>query len=440
MAQDSPVLVLCNGAALPKGRRSKSSRKEILEYRIGAQGQNLKISLPNFVRNVYHLEDRVLDLLEIASYVFGADRLEVRGHKDDLEYHAWPRSFHLIIKVRDYEFWNSPEVQRKLTKALVFMSGDSSYEFTFQPGHSTTATGLFDQKEFRLQTQRETRITLFSGGLDSLTGTLESLGTCGEDICLVSHQSQPGTIRTQTKLITKLSEDYPNRLSHYKFLCTLKGTRAEEETQRTRAFLYTSIAVALAQTLNQSNIFVYENGMTAVNWPKRQDQLNARASRTTHPQTIALLSDFFSTFCERPFSIETPYLWKTKTDVLETLASLNGQDLITSTVSCSKTFQKLGRDSTQCGECSQCVDRRFAAYAADLDDIDNAGIYANDFVSDRIEDGQAKTTVLDFVRQAKNFAQWSLDHFYTSSINELAEITDFLPGVDEPTATDGMCQ
>jgi hypothetical protein len=66
--------------------------------------RNIQLSLPDFVRDVYHLPDRLLDLLEIAAYVFSADRLIRRGERDDVEYHAWARSFEFRIRVRDHAF------------------------------------------------------------------------------------------------------------------------------------------------------------------------------------------------------------------------------------------------------------------------------------------------------------------------------------------------
>ena len=95
-------------------------------------------------------------------------------------------------------------------------------------------------------------------------------------------------------------------------------------------------------------------------------------------------------------------------------------------MSCSKTFQNLGQ-ATHCGGCSQCVDRRFAAYAAKADDIDGSGIYANDIISTAISDREMKTTVLDYVRQARNFSRWNDDHFFVELATELADVVDYLP-------------
>ena len=426
MGSDSPVLVLCNGASSPDENFSEK-KGIVLDYLDGEDVlANMKLGLPNFVRDVYHLPDRTLDLLELAAHVYCADRMSSRGSKGAVEYHAWARSFHFAVKVRDYAFWKRSDVSACLSRALQFMTGDREYRFSFQPGHSTQRTGLFDDKQFRIENSQALNVALFSGGIDSLAGVLNHLETTNEQVCLVSHQSQPGTVRTQRKLVDALKDHYRERVFHYEFECHLKGIRAVEETQRSRAFLYTSIAFAIAQAFGQDGFSVYENGITSINFPRRADLSGARASRTTHPRTMFHLKQLFSLLDEREMHINLPFLWKTKTDVLALIRDGPHPELIPSSVSCSKTFQNLGL-ATHCGGCSQCVDRRFAAYASKADDIDDSGIYANDIISTTISDREVKTTVVDYVRQAKDFSTWNEDHFFIELAAELPDVVEYLP-------------
>ena len=429
MKNASPRIVLCNGANLPK--QWSQFEPLVLEYQESAgSSPNVKLALPDFVRGVFHLPNRILDLLEIAAYVFCADRRISRGDKAGMEYHGWSRLFHFVVKVRDFDFWSTPTIKEKLKNALVFMSGDRAYHFTFQPGHSTPPAGLFDTETFEMGPHQNTRVILFSGGLDSLAGTVECLENSSDRLCLISHRSARRTSKTQDQLIKALRERYPNRIEHYKFDCSLRGIRAEEETQRIRAFLYTSIAYALSYALSQQKIFIYENGVTSINFPTRQDQMNARASRTTHPKTIALLENLFSEINQSKIKIAAPFLWKTKTDIFHILDEVGRKDLITSTVSCSQTFQYLDQ-ATHCGGCSQCIDRRFAAYGSELDDMDEGGIYALDFIEDEIEKDEVRTTLIDYFRQAKNFAEWDFETFSRKMFNELSNLVDYIPGLSE---------
>ena len=162
MKDASPRIVLCNGADPPQQRAQDDNL--VLEYReFSNNSPNVKLGLPSFVHYVSHFPDRILDLLEIAAYVFCADRLASRGNKANVESHGWARSFYFLIKVRDFDFWDRTEVKEKLKETLVFMSGDQVYHFSFQPGHSTTPTNLFDQETFRIEPQRNTKVISFFG-------------------------------------------------------------------------------------------------------------------------------------------------------------------------------------------------------------------------------------------------------------------------------------
>lgn len=430
MKENLPRIILCNGAELP--RQLERTNYLTLEYQNKTdKTQNIKLALPDFVRNVYFLPDRILDLLEIASYVYCSDRLNYRGKKDALEPHSWARTFHFEIKVRDYKFWENPEVKERLKDALVFMSGDKAYNFSFQPDHMTDPTGIFDNEEFQIESNEYTQVILFSGGLDSLSGIVECLENTSDQLCLISHRSGPGRMtRTRKQLIHELNQRYPNRIVYYEFSCSLSGIRAKEETQRTRTFLFTSIAYAMSHALSLPGFSIYENGITSLNFPTQQNQMNSRASRTTHPKTVALLQNFYNTFTEqdkRKLVIHTPFMEKTKSDILRIFTETNNQDLISSSVSCSKTFYS--NDSpTHCGSCSQCIDRRFATYASETDDFDESGIYAFDFIKETIDDEEDMTMLIDYFRRSKNFSEWDYPTFSNKMFNQLVNILDYVEG------------
>lgn len=429
MSADASVMVLCNGAATPQNGSMKYRKTIDLNYmQQGDTPANVRIGLPAFVRSVHHLPNRVLDLLELAAYVYCADRMVSRGRSRAVEFHSWGRSFHFVIKVRDYDFWSRNDVSECLSVLLKFMTGDHQYRFSFQPGHSTPKSGLFDDEQSLLEESSDVSVMLFSGGLDSLAGVVHRLAVTDEKLCLVSHQTQTGTVHTQNRLVEALQIRYPSRIHHYRFRSNLtRFVRRVEETQRSRALLYTSIAYAISQVYGSDRFLVYENGVTSINFARRQNLSNARASRTTHPQAINRLECLFSLIREQPIQIEVPFLWKTKTDVMELLKKSAHSNLITSSVSCSKTYKNLG-PATHCGGCSQCIDRRFAAYGARIDDVDEAGIYSTDVITCEISDGEVRTTAVDYVRQAKEFSEWNVDHFFAELTSELSDLIDYLPG------------
>jgi 7-cyano-7-deazaguanine synthase in queuosine biosynthesis len=423
--------LVCNGATFTLA--SEDEKEVQLDYR-GGHNPNLRIELPRFVDQLAHVPARLLDLLELAAYVYCADRRIGRGAKDSVEYQRWSRRFRFHVRVRDFAFWSQQTVRDKLKATLTFLSGDQECSFEFQAGHDTPPTSLFDVAGVTLNDLRHTRIVLFSGGLDSLSGAYEILQSTADNLCLVSHRSsQPQVGQTQDRLVAALRSRFPRRVEHYKFHCNLTGPRAAEETQRTRMFLYSAIAVAIAATGGAKQISIFENGITSLNFARRQDLMNARATRTTHPKTISLLQELFQTIVSADFKIATPFFWDTKADVVARLANSNGRDLIPSAVSCSRTFLPIG-SASHCGECSQCVDRRFASYAAGLEEIDDSVPYARNFIAQSMSHGEARTTVVDYVRQANNFSTWNADHFVTELFSPLAEAVEYLEIASEEEA------
>ena len=416
------ALVLCNGASGPEDGRAPL----VLHYLPDQPGRRISIALPSFVDDLLHIPSRTLDLLEIAAYVFAADRLLSRGRSDALEYHSWSRSIDFCVRVRDFTFWNSEQVKNVLSEALQFMTGDASIRFDFEPGHCTPPANLFDEHGVTLEgIHEQPTITLFSGGIDSLAGALQCLDESDSKVLLVSHQSSASTTRTQRAIVAALNRRFTNRAVHYRFRCTLRGRRAVEETQRTRSLLYTTIGYAIASACKSDHILVYENGVTSINFHRREDLANARASRTTHPRTIRLLSRLFTLVGEAEFKIHLPYLSCTKREVIERLCE-RGADLLASTVSCTRTFKSLGQ-ATHCGYCFQCIDRRIAAYAAGVQGHDHGGLYADDIVSSSIRDRAARTAAVDYVRQAKRCAEWSLAGFENEYWSDLADLLDCAP-------------
>ena len=431
MSVRAPVMVLCNGASIPYSEAEENQNKISLNYlQQDNTPANVRIGLPSFVRSVHHLPDRVLDLIELSAYVYCADRMVRRGLARAVEFQAWARDFKFIVKIRDYDFWIREDVSEVLSVLLRFMTGDQKFEFTFQPGHSTPRASLFDDDQSLLEETSGMSVVLFSGGLDSLAGAIQRLANSEDKLCLVSHQPQTGTQRTQNQLVAGLKNRYPGRIHHYRFNSNLTSIiRRVEETQRSRAFLYSSIAFAISHAFGLDRFFVYENGITSINFPRRQNLSNARATRTTHPQAIHRLQHLFSLIRERPVQIETPFLWKTKTDVMEILKNSTHANLISSSVSCSKTYKNIG-PATHCGGCSQCIDRRFAAYGALADSIDDTGVYSTDIVTKTISDSEARTTAMDYVRQAQKFGTRNVDSFFYEQASELSDLVDFLPGSD----------
>jgi hypothetical protein len=436
-------IILCSDATLPKAL-SKVENSSILRlsYDPNSQSNNVNIGLPHFTEKLsVHIPNRIKDLLEIAGYIYAADRSVSRGAIDSLEYHSWSRNLHFVFKVRDLKFWQLKSTANFLSEALLYVSGDNNISYTFLGGaRDIGQLNLFDAEGINPEKNGKDSIALFSGGLDSLAGVLNILETTKNNVILVSHRANHGTTKTQEGIHKKLQSDYPNRIKYFPFHCTLKGIRAPEETQRTRIFLYTAIAFSLAIIFKEKEVNVFENGITSINFSKRADLINARASRTTHPKTLHHMREFFSHVADEKFEITHPFLFNTKTDIFQLIHKFNRHNYINSTVTCTKTFQRFDNNSsaTHCGGCSQCIDRRFAAFASHLEQYD--AIYNFEISRDSFLLDDAKTHLCDYIKLASNFSNDSIDSFYHDKLEVLSELVDYINGVDELQKVDKIFQ
>jgi hypothetical protein len=125
-------LVLCGGVEGPKvlGRTT-------VQLDLHGPLANVKLSISDIARKLLvNIPDRLVDLLEIATYVYAADGAISRGGKTDSEMGArWRRTLRFKIPVREPTLWGSEPVSAALIETLSFLS-DEQYAFDFEPFHS----------------------------------------------------------------------------------------------------------------------------------------------------------------------------------------------------------------------------------------------------------------------------------------------------------------
>jgi 7-cyano-7-deazaguanine synthase in queuosine biosynthesis len=111
----------------------------------------------------------------------------------------------------------------------------------------------------------------------------------------------------------------------------------KETTYRSRSFLFAVLGVIVAQSFGRDRVSFYENGVVSLNLQPVANVVGTRATRTTHPQTLDLMTQFFERVSKRTAKIDNPYFWRTKTDVVQTIARLGLADQIRVTNSCADT-------------------------------------------------------------------------------------------------------
>ena len=110
----------------------------------------------------------------------------------------------------------------------------------------------------------------------------------------------------------------------------------------------------------------------------------------------------FGQIFEAPIRIDNPFFWRTKTDVVTTIARLGMADQIAHTRSCADVHNQT-KQFAHCGRCSQCIDRRFAVLAAKLEQYDPEEAYRVDLIAGRRSSVRDKEIALSYVRMALGF-------------------------------------
>ena len=345
--------------AAPKG-------DQILRLNLGGDDPNVDLEIIDISRRLSSdVADVLTDLVEIASYVYCADQATTRGGEGVLDFgHRWRRNLTFHIPVRLPSMWSSKSTLDALQKTLSLLS-DDSYGFHFS--QRTNAVAMQQYLKFEgtaPATQELDEVLLFSGGVDSLGGAVQEAVIDKHRVALVSHRSNSKIYSRQKNLMEGLrARCAQNPPLHVPVWVHQRGAGGHEHTQRTRTFLYASLAVAVARVFGLARIRFYENGVVGLNLPISEQALGSRATRTTHPQVLSGFADLFSLLAQQRFDVENPFLWLTKTEVFDLIGNAGCGQLIQDSVSCMHTREQTV-NQPHCGRCSQCISRRFASLAS----------------------------------------------------------------------------
>ena len=101
--------------------------------------------------------------------------------------------------------------------------------------------------------------------------------------------------------------------------------------------------------------------------------------------------------------------------------------LIASTISCSHVYQ-MSKEQPHCGECSQCIDRRFGVLGAGLETEDPEGQYRLKLLVDEWKAGEPRTLAESYIRFAVDARNASDEAFYARFAGEISRAVQSLPG------------
>ncbi len=419
------MLFACNEAA----SSHPGTVAGVAKLRTVGHGKNVRVELNDIGRQFNQdIAPALIDLVEIASFVYVADQMNRRG-ADDVETMGanWRRWMRFEIPVRVPALWNSAPVGDALMELLSFLSEDE-YEFTFSQYKSPPALDSYLSFGKLTQQTPPESVVLFSGGLDSLGGVVEEVVRDKRSALLVTHASA-GTMRERHHTLTSMIMNASSGpRPHFITVRASKQHRAEKEyTQRARSFLYASFAVAVARMADLNAIRFYENGVVSLNLPMSPQVVGSRATRTTHPRVLACMRKFFSLVTNTQFDVENRFLWKTKADVVADIVKAGHGAMIDYSISCTHT-RKYRRDQPHCGVCSQCIDRRFAVLAAGAGQFEPEDRYRHKLLTDPREEGESRIMLASYLETAQQVAAMDVTAFY----NRYGEAVRALPHIDLP--------
>jgi 7-cyano-7-deazaguanine synthase in queuosine biosynthesis len=419
------ALFVCDNATSPD-EMDKSDWDKIIKIQTQGDNANLHLEIDQIYFAIMQPLDPISsDLVRIASYVYAADQSISRGSSKDIYGYQWSREMRFVIPVSDPGFWSNPKIIDKLCGTLNFLTGDN-FSFIFVKGSLSIKQEVMDLSSYVLGNNKADSVMLLSGGADSLAAVVEEVAHNSGCPILVSHRSTPPLDKRQSEIVKELRRRYPGWIfPHVSVWVHLLGEEAKDYTQRSRSFLFTVLAIIVAQQAGINTIDIADNGIVSLNLPTNAQLVGTTASRTTHPKFLFRLQELFRAIYNKRIDVNNPLQFRTKTETLKLLRENGQADLLQETVSCTHTRQTLM--TPHCGVCSQCVDRRFASIAAGMEEHDLSEKYKVDIFTDGITEGPDRNQVVSYIRFALDVRNLNREDIFT----KYPELYDCIVGDDK---------
>lgn len=315
------------------------------------------------------------DLLRMAGYFYVGDAQVPRAQ-------SWRRRIHFIVPVEEVEQWQS--MTRELSYTLSYLSGDCiSVEFyRCQPADCT------EVEHPNPLTPNEIKADctcLLSGGIDSFAGTLK-LVKDGHKPIVISHYFQGPVAQVQKELVGFIRDNHGKDAVLHLQLKIGKNKRPGEEkmeyhlpnnrenTQRTRSFLYFTMASVAAYENGMDKIVITENGVSTFNLPITRAYASTRCGRPTHPRNIYNYNRIINKLYAKEFFMSNRYVFSTKGELIAAAIETPGEEkVLAKTTTCPHFGFRLNFDRRRthflvnnCGLCYECMLRFASIHAAGI--------------------------------------------------------------------------
>ena len=324
------------------------------------------------------LEPLHADLVDVSVAVYMADRIARRSSNPDL----WRREFVLRLPVRCPGQWRRLDVLEALGSYLTFLTQDK-FEFEF---FQRLGEGRASESQQFLPFSADgapLSVGLFSGGLDSFVGTAASISANREQhfVCVSSSPNQRQEALQKKQLAALRDALMPLSLTGVRIQTIHKDSFEvkEEQSRRTRGFLFLSLGAASALAIHCHRLHVFENGVGAMNLPYERVPSTVANSRAVHPRALLLFAKLVRLLTESDFMVDNPCVCQTKAEMCLHPSIQTLRRSVCDTFSCDG-FPVRHRQAPQCGVCTSCILRRLALFQAGIGDIDRSS-YVFDLLS-----------------------------------------------------------
>lgn len=316
-------------------------------------GKNLYTGINKFIEEFGETNSLEDDLVNLSSGIFASD-LAVK--REDREHYI--RNIEISIEVVNLHLFE--RIRKDLEGALYVVSKDNwTIKFIQKKGDSTI--------EFDWQ-NKEGATLLFSGGIDSMCAASEFLKD-NKDLVLVSHNSHANHAvdNSQKNVHSTLETFYKKAIKHIHIKVYGRNQPSypfpkddlRENTQRTRSFLFLSLAVLVTRRSGFNKIlFMAENGQFAIHLPLNSARVGPFSTHTADPEFVEKMEGIFKVLLSNPnFEIKNPFLYKTKAEVFALLP-----EKLKKAASVSASCWMISRipENKHCGYCIPCISRRIS--------------------------------------------------------------------------------
>jgi len=313
------------------------------------------------------------DLIDLAVAVNIADWLSRRAQ--DVSHHIM-----VHLPLRNPDLFANPSTYQKLQDILYWYTEDSwIFEFTQRvaPEHTTERRGALTEP-------RRKEVALWSGGLDSFSGLCSRWSDPNllSGFLLVGTGSNDFIKKKQQSLARAVQQHLSKRIEWVQvtFQALGAGEIPKNSLFRARGFSFLLLGAAMAYLECQPQLYVYENGVGAINLRLSTAEVGLDYARSVHPKSLSLVGDLVSALVGEPFEICNPFLFHTKTQMCKPLVgNATLTHLATKTITCDRLPREPGR---QCGCCTSCLLRRQALTAAGIADRTPYAVLASGYSPD----------------------------------------------------------